>query len=180
MRFSVQFLVLFFSALFLFSTASFAETSIAVVDMKWLSSESDAAKDIRDQIKEHREALQKEFSSHEKILMDTEQKLLKEKADLAPEDFSEKKKAFEEKILSTRKLFQEKRTNLDKAYSTARMKLRKEILEIVADIVEEENYLMVVERGSVVIAQKELDITKKVMDRLNAKIKKIKLELDNG
>lgn len=178
-----RFFALLFVALVFISPDAFAQSgsnAIAVVDVKWLSSESEAAKHIRDQVKEHREALQVEFADHEKALRSAEQTLIEEKQTLSSEEFSKKKKAFEEQFLDTRKLVQTKRTALDKAYTKALAVLRKEILEIVASIADEKNYQAVLARSSVVIAQKDIDITEEVMKRLNNKIKKIKLEIENG
>ena len=65
--------------------------------------------------------------------------------------------------------------NYDKTLSVSDEN-RKKIIEVTASIADEKKYQVVLTRDSVVIVQKEMDITKEVLSRLNKKISKIKLD----
>ena len=149
---------------------------IAVVDVEKVISESKAGKSIQEQLKSRREAFQKEFSDREDKLMKAEKTLVKQKTDLNADDFAKKRKEFEAQLLETRKLFQKRRNSLDKGLGKALATLRKNIIEVTASIADEKKYQVVLTRDSVVIVQKEMDITKEVLSRLNKKISKIKLD----
>lgn len=154
-----------------------AESKIAVVDIEKLLNESKAGKSIAKQVQDKQAAFQKEFSKKEKELSEAQKKLIEEKKSLSAEDFAKKRKEFEEKLIETRKLFQTRRTTLDRALSEALSELRKNVIEIAATAAEKEGYDVVLTRDSVVIADKDLDITERILKDLNAKIDNIKLSL---
>ena len=85
---------------------------------------------------------------------------------------------FEKKILETRKLVQERQISLEKAANKSLQTLRGEIFKIVADIAEEDGFTLVMSRQNVVLAEKSIDITERVMKRLNKSVKKIELEIE--
>lgn len=152
------------------------DLAIAVVDVEKVTSVSKAGKSIQEQLKSRREAFQKEFSDREDQLMKAEKTLVKQKTDLNADEFAKKRKEFEKQLLETRKLFQKRRNSLDKGLGKALATLRKNIIEVTASIADEKKYQVVLTRDSVVIVQKEMDITKDVLSRLNKKISKIKLD----
>lgn len=152
--------------------------SFVVIDIEALISESDAGKSLQDQLKKKRDAFQKEFSDREKELGEKEKSIIKQKNELSPEELNKQRQAFESDLLETRKLFQERRTALDKGLAAAMQTLRGEIVKASAEEAEEGGYKAIFLRESVVIVEKELDITKQVMDRLNKRIKTIPLNVE--
>lgn len=152
-------------------------TNIAVVDVEKILNDSKAGQSIQSQLKKRREAFQKEFSSKENELMESEKKLVDEKASLDPEEFSKKRREFEKKLLETRNLFQKRRNSLDKGLGNAFTDLRKNIIEVTAEVSDEAKYQVVLTRDSVVIVEKSMDITDEVLKRLNKKVPTIKLDI---
>jgi Skp family chaperone for outer membrane proteins len=150
---------------------------IAVVDVEQILNESMAGKSIERQLVNRREAFQKEFAERENNLMNAEKALVEEKNTLTAEEFANKRKAFEKEYLETRNLFQKRRNALDKGLGTALSELRRNIIQVTADIAEEEGYQVVLTRDSVVIVAKEMEITQKVLKRLNKTIQNIKLDM---
>ena len=154
-----------------------AETVIAIVDVRILLSESDAAKSIQKQIKKHRDKFVESLAKDEKELRKLEKNLIEKKDELSPDDFAKKRKEFEEKLLETRKEAQEQKRKLDEAAADASRKLRNEITDIVEDIAEDKGYNLVLSAQNVVIGAKEINITEEVMDALNDEVSKISLKL---
>ncbi len=149
---------------------------IAVVDVEKILSASSAGKSIQSQLKIKRESFQKEFSAREDNLMISQKALIEQKSDLSAEEFTSKRKSFEQQLLETRNLFQKRRKSLDKGLGNALAQLRKHIINVAAEVSNEEKYQMVLTRDSVVIVEKEIDITDTVLTRLNAKVSNISIE----
>ncbi len=153
------------------------EMQIAVVDVERILNDSAAGKSIQSQLKTRRETFQKEFKDKEDQLMKAEKTLVKQKSDLNAEDFSKKRQDFEKQLLETRNLFQKRRSSLDKGLSLALTDLRKNIIKVTAEVADEGKYQIVLTRDSVVIVEKSMDITDKVLSRLNKKVSNIKLDV---
>lgn len=161
--------------LFVPAVSAQAQTSIAVVDVQGILSQSKASKDIQDQVKKRRDTLQAEFSKYETELRDNEKKLIAARADLSAEDFAAKRAGFEKNIIEKQKIVQGKKRDLEGAVIKATSTVRDEIAKIVAGIADEKGYDIVLTRQSVVIVAKETDITADVMTALNKSMPKLKL-----
>ena len=158
--------------------AADAKPNFVVIDIDALIAESEAGKSIEDQFKKSRDAFQQEFSKKEAELGQTEKSIISQKNDLSVEELAKKRKAFESDLLETRKLFQKRRNALDKGLAEAMKELRSQIVKASADEAEQKGYHAVFLRESVVIVEKELDITKQVLDRLNAQVKSIPVKVE--
>lgn len=150
---------------------------VAVVDIEKVLNESKAGKSIQKQLTSRREAFQKEFTARENNLMNAQKTLQEQKKSMSAEEFQAKRQEFEKQILETRNLFQKRRNALDKGLGAAFGKLRKSIIEVAAAISDEDGYNIVLTRDSVVIVEKEIEITDKVLAQLNKKVSDIKLDV---
>lgn len=162
--------------LILAARPSWAELSLAVVDVQALLTESNAAKNVQEQLQKRKEDFLNALSAEEQKLRAEEQKLNEERADLGKEEFAQKAKAFEEKLIETRQMAQSQKRSLDEASAQALSKLRAELYKIVQEIADEKNYSVVIARQSVVVGEKSIDITEQAMERLNNKVTEIKIE----
>lgn len=152
-----------------------ADTSIAVIDMQQILSESDAAKSILSQMKVKRDGLEKEIKSLEDKLKASEGELIKKKETLKPEEFAAARKEFEKKLIESRTKVQKDRNAADAAFNGAINELRKNLVEVVSQLATEKKIQLVITKQNVVIGDNSLEITKDVMTKLNAKIKTIKV-----
>jgi|GEM_PF-503584 Skp family chaperone for outer membrane proteins len=155
-------------------------SKIAVVDVQGLVADSKAGKSIQSQIQKQRESFQAEFSSLEKELGDLQKKLSDEKADQNSKEFQAKRKEFETKMANANNLVQKRRQSLEKGAADAVLELRKEIVKIVADIADKEKYTIVISRQDVILVEKDMDITGKVLAELDKKLSDVKLKLDSA
>lgn len=158
--------------------ASAQEVKIAVVDVEKILSESQAGKSLQSQLNTRRESFQKEFATREDTLMASQKNLMQQKGNLTAEEFSTKRTAFEKELFETRSLFQKRRNSLDKGLGTALSQLRQNIIQVTAEVANEAKYQIVLTRDSVVIIEKEMDITDSVLLRLNAKVSNIPLTIN--
>jgi Skp family chaperone for outer membrane proteins len=154
-------------------------TKVAVVDVQRLMSVSKVAKNIQKQLEAERKNFEKEFEEHETRLRDTEKKLGEQRDSMKPDEFKEKRIAFENELLQTRKLVQTRRRALEGAASKALVTVRKEILEIVANIADKDKYDLVIGRENVILASRAMDITDTVLKELDSKLSKVDLKVED-
>lgn len=160
-----------------FAQTAQAEVSIAVVDVQRLLTESKAALNIQKQVQAEREKLQNEFAGYEQKLRDSEKQLVEKRGEMSPEEFTSQREKFQVQLQETGSLVQKKKRALENGLVKATGKLRGEILKIVAQKAEEENYDIVLTRQNIVLVAKTFDISEDVMNAVNAKITSIPLEL---
>ena len=153
-----------------------AEVKIAVVDFDRLMNESTAAKGAQKKLIAQRNALQKELDQKEEEFGKKGTELSKERTKLKPEEMKAKLAEFNKQFQATRKELIQQKETLDKSLATANMNLRKEVLKIVAEIAQAEKYDLVLSSQNVVIAEKDMDITAKVLAKLNATVKEVPLK----
>lgn len=154
--------------------------NIAIVDVNRLMAESLAAQSVQKQLDEKRAGFQKEFADIERDLREQEKKIIESKARIPAEQFERERVAFEQKLTDVRKLVQERRQSLDDSAMEAVASLRLEITKIVADMAKTDGYALILNRQNVVLAEETLDVTELVMERLNRKLKEIKIKPDAG
>ena len=150
----------------------------AVIDIEKILNESKAGKSLKAQLEKKRKEFQTEFSSKEKTLQDAAKKLVEKKDEMEPEKLASERKKFETQLLETRKLFQKRRASLDRGLGKAMQDLRREVIQIAAEVADEKQYKAVLTRDSVVIVQKELDITDELLKRLDKKVSTVALKVE--
>jgi Skp family chaperone for outer membrane proteins len=158
--------------------AAHASTSVAVVDVVRILSQSEAAISISTQRESLRSKFLNSISEAEQELRKEEQALAKALASLSQEDYAKKRMAYEEKLMSTRKTAQEKKRILEEASGKAMDQLRENLYAVVQEIADERSYDLVISSKDVIAGQKSLDITEETLKRLNAKVKTIKLQTE--
>jgi outer membrane protein len=155
---------------------AFADTKIAVVDIDKLLANSIAAKAAEKRLNAQREKLEKEFVAKDKELKDQVAKLEKEAKEAKgtkPEelkkkvaDFAEAKKKAEQELLK-------QKLDLDASFRAATKNLQTEIVKVVTEIAAAEKINLVLSSPNVVVAEKEMDITDKVLAKLNETVKDV-------
>jgi Skp family chaperone for outer membrane proteins len=96
--------------------------------------------------------------------------------DTTKEEFLKQREKFQKRLVDGQKEVVSLNQKLDKAIATALNKLRDEIVDIVSDMATTEKYDLVISRADVVIVSKSIDITAQVMEKLNSKVKTIKVK----
>jgi outer membrane protein len=155
-----------------------AQVSVAVVDMQEILSDSAAARNILEQLKGHREKLEKEIKGIEDALKKEEQELIKQRETAKPEDFAKSRKAFEKKLVENREKVQKRRKAAEAAFNKAVGVLRENILKVVTDLAAERKIQMVVTKQNIIVSDRSLDITADVMAKLNETVKTIKVTVE--
>lgn len=154
-----------------------AETKIAVVNTQKVMVESKAAKSVQVQLETLRKGYQEEFSKHERELSDEAKKLSDSRAGMDAEAFAKKKQAFDAKVLETQKLAKKRQQALEEAAGQALADIRDEVIKIVTDVSQKEQYDLVLTRQNIILAKDSMDITDKIMTNLDKSLKDVKLKI---
>lgn len=159
-----------------FPAAARAEVKIAVVDFQRILTESSAGKNLQKQLDDAQKSFQEELKKQDQALQATQAQLNKEEGKNSA-DVIQKKADFEKKVVEARQDVAKKKESLEKAANTAVNQLRTQAAEVIGDIAQKEKFSLVLNKGTVIMAEQSMDITDNVLKGLNAKVSKIDLKL---
>ena len=146
------------------------------LDFKLILNESDAGKKAQSFLKKKLEGGIKALKSKEIKIQEEEKKIIQQKKIIKPEEYKSKVDDLRKKVAN----LQKERNKLLQDVATQRSKARSELLKnlnpIIEEYMKEKNFRMVVDKKSLLLADENLDITKQILDRLNKKIKSIKID----
>ena len=146
------------------------------LDFQYILNKSDAGKKAQDSLKNKLDKGINQLKKTEKALLEEEKKIIQQKKIIKPEEYKKKVNQLRTKVAN----LQKERNNLLDTVSKQRIKARNELLKnlnpIISEYMKAKNIRMVVDKKSLLLADKNLDITKDVIDILNKKLKSIKVE----
>ena len=164
---------LFFLVIFQFFFQNFlyADT-IAFIDIEKLINESNIGKlNIKEINKQEKQSIDL-FKKREENLRKEEQKLIAQKNILSLEEYNKISKEFQNKV---NKYNFEKKDNLNSLKNKSfnfKINLMKVANPIIADYAEKNSYSMIIQKRNTIMAKKELDITKDIIQIMdNSKVK---------
>ncbi len=157
----------------------YPNTSIGILDLNKVLTESKAALDAAKQIEKIQIEIEKASKDKDESIINEREKLIEQQSIMAPEAFEVKVTEFEKKVQDYQLDRQEEVRNLEKMVQTARSKILDEIKPIITDYSNELGITVMLEKNSVILSSDEMDMTNEVIDRLNKQLPKIKVEFDN-
>ncbi len=173
---AVCFAVLLCLSMGIFSGQSYAQVSIAVVDVERVLAESDAAQSVQKQIDTKRKAFLAMVKKTEEKLRSDQKAIEAKRSELSKEELLKKAQNFDRKRIEARSSIQSKKAKLDKSYSEAMNILTKAIFEVCQKIADEDKIDLVITRQNIIVGSNSLDITAKVMERMNKTLPELNLK----
>jgi outer membrane protein len=143
---------------------------VAVVDVQFILQEAAASKSIQKQLEAQRETYQNEISKQEDRLRAVEQELNRQRSALPPDDFGQKRREFEQQVADVQRTVQARKRVLDQAFNESMTKVRDTVLQTVTEVAGEQKATLVLAKQQVVLAEKSLDLTSAVLERVNKKL----------
>ena len=168
-------IILIFLLLSLPSNAK-SETTIAILNMEFLMENSLAGKSIKKQLEDLRKKDIKSFKKTETKLKEEEKKLISQKNVLSEEDFKKNIILFRENLRNFNTLRANKLSSLNNKKKSSITTLLKEINPILTEFAKTNDIMIMIDKRNIILSKKELDITKKILEILDNKIKKIVLK----
>ncbi len=145
------------------------------IDFKYVLNESNAGKKAQDELKKKLATGIKKIKEKEKTIQEEEKKVIQQKKIIKPEEYKNKVKELRTKVSNLQKERSQLLETIAKQRSKARNTLLKNLNPVISDYMKEKKIRMVIERKSLLLADQNLDITKDIIERLNKKLKSIKL-----
>ena len=145
------------------------------IDFKYVLNESNAGKKAQDELKKKLATGIKKIKEKEKTIQEEEKKVIQQKKIIKPEEYKNKVKELRTKVSNLQKERNKLLETVSKQRANARNELLKNLNPIIEEYMKEKKIRMVIERKSLLLADQNLDITKDIIDRLNKKLKSIKL-----
>tara|TARA_B100000795_G_C22629141_1_gene371928 strand:- start:84 stop:638 length:555 start_codon:yes stop_codon:yes gene_type:complete len=167
----------------LFSFNSIAETtypntSIAIVDLNLILTESKAAKNATKQFEAIQKSTEDDIVASDKKMLEERNKLIEQQSVIAPEAFEIKAKDYEKKLQNYSAEKQNKLRKLEGVLQNARNEILESVKPILEELSQELGVTVILEKNSVLLSADNMDITKKIIKKLNKKLPKIKVSLD--
>jgi Skp family chaperone for outer membrane proteins len=183
--FKINKLIYTFSLLILTLVASnvlanenYPNTSIAIVDLNLILSDSKAAKDATKQFEAIQKNTEEEIIESDKIMIEERNKLIEQQSVIAPEAFELKAKDYEKKLQNYQSEKQNKLRNLEGVLQKARNEILENVKPILEELSNELGVTVILEKNSVLLSATNMDITEDVIKKLNKELPKIKVSLD--
>ena len=172
-----------FLTLFLCSSISIADqypnTSIGIIDINKVLTESKAAVDAAKQIEKIQKKSEEESKKEDELLINEREKLIEQQTVMAPEAFEVKVADFEKKVQSYQIERQEKLRKLDQMVQKARAQILEEVKPIIKDYSDELGITVILEKNAVIMSADDMDMTDQVIKILNKNLPEIKVKLED-
>jgi len=169
--------------LLLISTNLFADqypnTSIGIIDINKVLTESKAAVDATKQIEKIQKKSEQDSKNEDELIIKEREKLIEQQSVMAPEAFEVKVADFEKKVQAYQIERQEILRKLDKMVQVARAKILDEVKPIINDYANELGITVILEKNNVILSADDMDMTDEVIKILNKNLPKIKVELED-
>ena len=164
----------FLTILFLFNlNLSHANDNIVYIDINFILENSIVGKSINTQIKNLQNKENENFKIKEKKLIENEKKLISQKNILDENQFKNEVDKHKKDLSDYRNQKKTMFDNLNKKKSEYLKKVLNSLNPIISKYVEENEISLVLQKKNIIVAKKELDITIKILELLDNKLKKI-------
>jgi outer membrane protein len=150
---------------------------IGVIDVQKVLRDSKAAKSVRPEFDKMRKAFQKRVSEQEQQLRQAEQELTRQRAILAPEAFSQKRRSLSEEARRAQNSVKERRRQLDRAFKDTKNEILKNLVMVARQVAEAKKLNMLLEKQFVFLSVKTMDVTNEVIARLDKRLPKLAVKL---
>ena len=177
-KFNLILLTLLFFSLNVFAD-QYPNTSIGIIDINKVLTESKAAIDATKQIEKIQKNSEEESKSEDDLIIKERERLIEQQSVMAPEAFEIKVADFEKKVQTYQIERQEKLRKLDQMVQIARAKILEEVKPIINEYAKELGITVILEKNAVIMSADEMDMTDQVIKILNKNLPKIKVELED-
>lgn len=152
---------------------------IAILDMERILRESKAAATLRQEIDQQRQAHQAALHEQENALRTADQELARQRAVLSAEAFAAKRKELQEQAMGLQQQFLSRQKEMEDLFGKGIGQVRNALAEVAKDIAEERGINLILLKATIVLANRDLDITDEALRRLDEKLPSVDLK-DSG
>jgi Skp family chaperone for outer membrane proteins len=176
--YTIAILILTLSTSCIFANENYPNTSIAIVDLNLILTDSKAAKNATKQFEEIQKNIEDEIIASDKKMLEERNKLIEQQSVIAPEAFELKATDYEKKLQNYQVEKQNKLRNLEGVLQKARNEILENVKPILEELSKEFGVTVILEKNSVLLSATNMDLTDNVIKKLNKELPKIKVSLD--
>ena len=160
---------------FFFLNYSYSNDKIAYIDIDYIVKNSLAGKSIAEIIEKNNQINLKKFNDIETKLKSEEKEIIAQRNILNDEEFKKKINILKEKINDYRNQKKNEINNLNNQRFELTKKLLDELNPLLANYSTEKSLAMIVDKKSIIIGKKNLDITNEILKQLNNTLKNVEV-----
>jgi outer membrane protein len=145
-------------------------TLIVIVDPPTIEQHASAFQAVRVQHDKMIAGQQTEITKLEKDLRASDEELNKQRTILSPEAYAQKRRDLDKRFQDAQQTVQGKRRDIDQVAGDAYNKVVRQMLDLIAELMAENDYKIVMARPQLVASQNSLDVSGEIISRLNKKM----------
>ena len=157
--FQLTFLVMISFGFNSLAETAYPNTSIAIVDLNLILSDSKAAINATKQFEAFQKSTEDEILASDEKMLDERNKLIEQQSVIAPEAFELKAKDYEKKLQTYQVEKQEKLRKLEGVLQKARNEILENVKPILEDLSKELGVTVILEKNSVLLSANNMDIS---------------------
>ena len=160
----------------LYSNMALSNNNIYFIDFDFVMNNSLAGKSIIKELDKINKSSQNEFKKIEKNLIDEEKKIISKKNILSEQEYLKEAELFKKKVDDYNLSRNKKINDISKMKNNSQKKLIETLTPILTEYAQKNSISYIIPKQSIIVGKSELDLTKTIIEILNSKIKKIKLQ----
>ena len=148
---------------------------VLVVDMQRIQRDAAAATSVREQSAAMRADLEETIGERARAISVEEAELAELRERMTTAEFRERVREFEKKVFANRDFAQQESAKLQAVLAQASNRLRREIAPILAQLLQEREAKIMLDKSQVILSADTLDVTDEVLRRLNETVPSMRL-----
>ncbi len=176
-RFAVSLVLIFAACWVAIPRPALAQegTVIAILDMERILRDSKAATTLRQEIDKQRQVHQTKLQEQEKALRTADQELARQRSVLSAEAFAAKRQELQEQAMGLQQEFVSRQTEMEELFGKGIGQVRNALAEVAKEIAEERGISLILLKATIVLADRDLDITEEALRRLDERLPSVNL-----
>ena len=150
-------------------------TVIAILDMERILRQSKAATTLREEIDKQRQVHQSTLREQENALRSADQELARQRAVLSAEAFAAKRKELQEQANQLQQEFVSRQKEMEELFGNGIRQVRNALAEVAKEIADERGINLILLKATIVLANRDLDITDEALQRLDERLPSVDL-----
>ena len=150
---------------------------VGVIDLQRILRESLAVKSLSQEVESLRAGYQSDLDSAESEFRAADLQLARDRPNLSPEEFAERRRELEVRAATLQRDFQDRKKELDQLFGRGMAQIQQALLKISQEIAAERELDLLFAKATVVLVKPNLEITGEALARLNAEISTVDLPI---
>ncbi|MBI3516908.1 MAG: OmpH family outer membrane protein [Proteobacteria bacterium] len=150
---------------------------VGVVDVALIQEQASAMKSIKEQMQKEDLTFKSEVEKREKDLRTADQELQQQRTLLSADAFGERRRTFEAQVTESQRYMAARKRQLDTGFSEGMRTVEVQLNTVLREIATERGLNLIIARQSVLLAEKVLDITDEVKQRLDKRLPRVAIKL---